>query len=55
MPNGTTGKRKRSPEEVEIANGDRAKRFALASMDGDGAHPIILDETDSGAILIDDD
>ncbi|KAN0084862.1 hypothetical protein V8E54_001329 [Elaphomyces granulatus] len=55
MPNGTTGKRKRSPEEVEIANGDRAKRFALASTDGDGAHPIILDETDSGAILIDDD
>jgi len=55
ISNGAIGKRKRSPDETEIINGDRVKRFALASTDGDGTHPIILDETDSGAILIDDD
>lgn len=49
-----TGKRK--AEEAGLSNGhDRAKRVANGSAtDGDGANPIVLDETDGGAILIDD-
>ncbi|PKX95293.1 E1 ubiquitin-activating protein ubaB [Aspergillus novofumigatus IBT 16806] len=49
-----TGKRK--AEEAGLTDGDeRAKRIASASVaEGDGEHPIVLDEADGGAILIDD-
>lgn len=54
--NGVAGKRKRDAEEAEITNGqERAKRFHGNAVDGDGDNPIVLDEADSGAILIDDD
>ncbi|THC98664.1 hypothetical protein EYZ11_001867 [Aspergillus tanneri] len=57
--NGTLGlnKRKRDAEEAGLSNGnDRAKRMASVSVaDGDGARPIVLDEAQGGAILIDDD
>ncbi|KAH1394249.1 hypothetical protein LV164_001400 [Aspergillus fumigatus] len=49
-----TGKRK--ADEAGLTDGDeRAKRVASASVvEGDGEHPIVLDEADGGAILIDD-
>lgn len=49
-----TGKRK--AEEAGLTDGDeRAKRIASASVvGGDGERPIVLDEADGGAILIDD-
>ncbi|RHZ60044.1 hypothetical protein CDV55_105789 [Aspergillus turcosus] len=49
-----TGKRK--AEEAGLTDGDeRAKRIASASVaEGDGERPIVLDEADGGAILIDD-
>ncbi|PWY68446.1 ubiquitin-like activating enzyme [Aspergillus heteromorphus CBS 117.55] len=52
-----TGKRKRDAEEADLSNGDHpTKRVAGMSLeDGDGAHPIVLDEATGGAILIDDD
>ncbi|PYH96601.1 ubiquitin-like activating enzyme [Aspergillus ellipticus CBS 707.79] len=52
-----TGTRKRDAEEAELSNGDHpTKRVAGMSIeDGDGAHPIVLDEATGGAILIDDD
>ncbi|KAJ9244783.1 hypothetical protein DTO169E5_1164 [Paecilomyces variotii] len=54
--NGIAGKRKRDAQEAEITNGqERAKRFHGNAVDGDGDNPIVLDEADSGAILIDDD
>ncbi|KAL5364912.1 hypothetical protein BJX96DRAFT_179376 [Aspergillus floccosus] len=56
--NGTAGagKRKRGADEA-LAEGDgRAKRIASVSVaEGDDSHPIVLDEADGGAILIDDD
>ncbi|KAL1985382.1 hypothetical protein VTN96DRAFT_7943 [Rasamsonia emersonii] len=52
--NGTTGKRKRGAEEAGLEEIQPAKRFAKAEANGDGEHPIVLDETESGAILIDD-
>jgi ubiquitin-like 1-activating enzyme E1 B len=57
--NGTAnlGKRKRDADEAELGNGDPpTKRVAGVSLsDGvDHANPINLDETDGGAILIDD-
>jgi len=55
--NGIVGKRKRDAEEAELSEAEqRAKRFAKASaVDGDdGEHPIVLDEAESGAILIED-
>ncbi|EAW06727.1 E1 ubiquitin-activating protein ubaB [Aspergillus clavatus NRRL 1] len=50
-------KRKRDAEEAGLTNGDeRSKRLASASVaEGDGSNPIVLDEADGGAILIDDD
>ncbi|KAL2011026.1 hypothetical protein VTN00DRAFT_3744 [Thermoascus crustaceus] len=56
-PNGIVGKRKRDAEEAEISEAEqRAKRFAKGyATDGDGANPIVLDEAESGAILIEDD
>lgn len=54
-PEPATGKRKRDAEEVGLVNGEsRAKRVAGAPVDGDGSHPIVLDEADEGAILLDD-
>ncbi|KAL4961742.1 E1 ubiquitin-activating protein ubaB [Aspergillus stella-maris] len=55
--NGTLGKRKRGPEEAELNGDPPTKRVAEVSIsDGvDKAHPINLDESDGGAILIDDD
>ncbi|GMF66988.1 unnamed protein product [Aspergillus oryzae] len=49
-------KRKRNAEEAGLSNGeDRSKRVASMSVaDGDGSNPIVLDETEGGAILIDD-
>ncbi|KAL1971352.1 hypothetical protein VTN77DRAFT_304 [Rasamsonia byssochlamydoides] len=53
--NGTAA-RKRGAEEAGLEYGqERAKRFAKAEANGDGEHPIVLDEDESGAILIDDD
>ncbi|GAB1208383.1 hypothetical protein APSETT445_007131 [Aspergillus pseudonomiae] len=56
--NGTSdpNKRKRNAEEAGLTNGeDRSKRVASISVaDGDGSNPIVLDETEGGAILIDD-
>ncbi|EAU37325.1 conserved hypothetical protein [Aspergillus terreus NIH2624] len=55
--NGTagTGKRKRGADEAPAENG-RVKRVASVSVaEGDDSHPIVLDEADGGAILIDDD
>ncbi|GFN16621.1 E1 ubiquitin-activating protein uba2 [Aspergillus tubingensis] len=51
------GKRKRDADEAGLSNGDNpAKRVAAMSIaDGDGANPIVLDEANGGAILIDDD
>lgn len=52
--NGTTGKRKRTADDAELENGGpQTKKFAKIDTDGDGDHPIVLDD-DSGAILIDD-
>ncbi|OJJ44937.1 hypothetical protein ASPZODRAFT_160466 [Penicilliopsis zonata CBS 506.65] len=50
-----TGKRKREAEG-ELSNGyERVKRVASVAVgSGDGADPIVLDEADGGAILIDD-
>ncbi|KAL4943769.1 hypothetical protein BDV06DRAFT_210792 [Aspergillus oleicola] len=56
--NGTNlGKRKRGPEEAELNGDPPTKRVANVSIsDGvDKAHPIDLDESEGGAILIDDD
>lgn len=53
-PEPTTGKRKRESEETE--DQAQAKRVAgVSSTNGDGQHPIVLDESSGGAILIDDD
>ena len=49
-PEPATGKRKRETEESEEQG--PSKRVAGESTNGDGDHPIVLD--DSGAILIDD-
>ncbi|KAE8356330.1 hypothetical protein BDV28DRAFT_127123 [Aspergillus coremiiformis] len=57
LVNGTfTLNRKRDAEEAGLSNGaDHAKRVASTSVaNGDGSHPIVLDETEGGAILIDD-
>lgn len=52
--NGTIGKRKRTADDAELENGGpQVKRVAKAAPDGDGDHPIVLDD-DTGAILIDD-
>lgn len=49
-----TGKRKRDAEEVGLVNGQsRAKRVAGIKENGDGSHPIVLDEDEGGAILLD--
>lgn len=52
-----TGKRKRESYEADLENGDvSAKRVHSAAANGDGnTEPIVLDEADGGAILIDDD
>ncbi|KAF7594451.1 E1 ubiquitin-activating protein uba2 [Aspergillus hancockii] len=56
--NGTSApnSRKRDAEEAGLNNGEnRAKRLASVSVaNGDGSNPIVLDETQGGAILIDD-
>ncbi|KAG2416747.1 hypothetical protein HFD88_007963 [Aspergillus terreus] len=55
--NGTAGagKRKRGADEAPAENG-RVKRIASVSVaEGDDSHPIVLDEAEGGAILIDDD
>ncbi|GIK05657.1 E1 ubiquitin-activating protein uba2 [Aspergillus viridinutans] len=54
--NGAAATGKRKAEEAGLTNGDeRAKRIASAPVaEGDGEHPIVLDEADGGAILIDD-
>ena len=62
-PVSTTGKRKRNADEAELTNGDAsAKRLHAdgGEVNGngtgdDGTQPIVLDEADGGAILIDDD
>lgn len=53
----TTGKRKREADEADLDNGDiSAKRVHSVAANGDGnTEPIVLDEVDGGAILIDDD
>jgi ubiquitin-like 1-activating enzyme E1 B len=50
-------KRKREAEDADLEDGPvSAKRFAaISDANGDGSHPIVLDESESGAILIDDD
>lgn len=56
--NGTSGlnKRKREAEEPLTNGDDRVKRVASVSVaEGDNSEPIVLDEVDGGAILIDDD
>lgn len=55
-PETATGKRKRDAEEAGLVNGEsRAKRVAGAPVtEGDGSHPIVLDEAEEGAILLDD-
>ncbi|RJE23987.1 Ubiquitin-activating enzyme [Aspergillus sclerotialis] len=48
-----TGKRKRDAEEAGLVNGQsRAKRVAGIKENGDGSHPIVLDEDEGGAILL---
>lgn len=50
-----TGTRKRNAEEAGLVNGQsRAKRIAGAPIENDKSHPIVLDEADGGAILLDD-
>lgn len=54
--NGTsiTGKRKREGEEEPLTNGHVSKKVAGDSLhNGDQQQPIVLDEDDGGAILID--
>lgn len=51
--NGAIGKRKRAAED-SVPNGEpNAKR--LAATNGTDNEPIVLDDPDTGAILIDDD
>ncbi|KAF9893283.1 E1 ubiquitin-activating protein uba2 [Aspergillus nanangensis] len=54
--NGASGQGKRKADDASLTNGeDRAKRVASVSVaDGDNSQPIVLDEGDGGAILIDD-
>ncbi|BDD62250.1 hypothetical protein MAP00_007226 [Monascus purpureus] len=51
-PESTTGKRKREAEEADAER--RTKRVASLDANGDGDHPIVLDDSANGAILIDD-
>jgi ubiquitin-like 1-activating enzyme E1 B len=51
--NGVIGKRKRAAEETALNGEPDAKR--LAATNGTGNEPIVLDDPDTGAILIDDD
>lgn len=48
-----TGKRKRGSEEVSARDEPEVKR--LAAVNGTHNAPIVLDDPDTGAILIDDD
>lgn len=51
-PEPTIGKRKRDADEAGLVNGQpRAKRIA-ALAEGDGSHPIVLDD-EEGTILLD--
>ncbi|EEA28782.1 E1 ubiquitin-activating protein uba2 [Talaromyces marneffei ATCC 18224] len=52
-PNGVVGKRKRAEEETALNGEPDAKR--LAATNGTNNEPILLDDPDTGAILIDDD
>ncbi|KAJ5102272.1 ubiquitin-like activating enzyme (UbaB) [Penicillium alfredii] len=54
--NGTLaiGKRKREADEIDMANDHAPKRIAGGPVaEGDGSDPIVLDDADGGAILID--
>lgn len=51
--NGVIGKRKRDAEEAALNGAPEAKRVAASN--GDSNEPIVLDDPDTGAILIDDD
>ena len=51
--NGVTGKRKRAAEETALNGEPDAKR--LAATNSTSNEPIVLDDPDTGAILIDDD
>jgi ubiquitin-like 1-activating enzyme E1 B len=51
--NGVIGKRKRGAEETALNGEPDAKR--LAATNGTNHEPIVLDDPDTGAILIDDD
>lgn len=51
--NGVIGKRKRGAEETALNGEPDAKR--LAATNGTDHEPIVLDDPDTGAILIDDD
>jgi ubiquitin-like 1-activating enzyme E1 B len=53
VANGTSTKRKRDATDAGLDEGPDVKRFAATN--GDGTEPIVLDEDDTGAILIDDD
>ena len=50
----TTGKRKREVEETED-QGPTKRVAGVLSTNGDGQHPIVLDESSGGAILVEDD
>lgn len=51
-PESTTGKRKREAEEADAER--RTKRLASLDANGDGDHPIVLDDSANGAIMIND-
>ncbi|KAH8696331.1 putative ubiquitin-like activating enzyme [Talaromyces proteolyticus] len=51
--NGGTAKRKRDAEEADLDGEPDAKR--LAKQNGESNQPIVLDDPESGAIVIDDD
>ncbi|KAI2084624.1 E1 ubiquitin-activating protein uba2 [Ophidiomyces ophidiicola] len=51
--NGATGKRKRGPDEAEPED-DQKRKLVKTNTSGDGEKPIILDDDEGGAILIDD-
>ncbi|KAF4981361.1 hypothetical protein F66182_17169 [Fusarium sp. NRRL 66182] len=53
ISNGVIGKRKRAADETTLNGEPDAKR--LAATNGTGNEPIVLDDPDTGAILIDDD
>ena len=50
----TTGKRKREAEDTDVERLTKRVAGFETNGNGDGNHPIVLDDSANGAILIDD-